>query len=138
MRKIKYKGMHIHVIPANKHLDGTWIYGFLCNEKYINSPDLEGEFIVDENTVGEFSGITDKNGTDIYEWDVIKIIIFNVFTGKISSESNEVVEFKNGSFGVVHGKHRTFACFNDFDMNVVSFEVIGNIHEKDSTNLFEK
>ena len=35
-----YRAKHIHALPANKHLDGTWIEGYLCNENYIYSPSL--------------------------------------------------------------------------------------------------
>lgn len=24
---MKYRGKHVHVLPQNSHLDGTWVYG---------------------------------------------------------------------------------------------------------------
>lgn len=50
-REIKFRGKHIHVLSQNEHLDGTWVYGYLCDKNHINSPELEGEFLVDKETV---------------------------------------------------------------------------------------
>lgn len=69
----KYRGMHIHVLPKNEHLDGRWIYGYLADEDYINSPDLEGEFLVDKDTVGQYIGVPDKNGKEVYEKDIVRV-----------------------------------------------------------------
>lgn len=34
----------------------------MCEENYINSPELEGEFPIDPKTVSQYTGLTDKNG----------------------------------------------------------------------------
>lgn len=57
----KYRGIHIHVLPQNKHFSRTWVYGYLADENYINSTELEGELLVDKDTVGQYIGVPDKN-----------------------------------------------------------------------------
>lgn len=65
-REIKFRGKRID----NK----KWVYGFLADEDYINdidSIDLSS-IEVDIDTVGQFTGLFDKNGKEIYEGDIIK------------------------------------------------------------------
>lgn len=70
MREIKFRG---------KRLDnGEWIEGDLLrmNDHWFIFPDPAPEGIdkykVDPATVGEFTGLKDKNGKEIYEGDVIR------------------------------------------------------------------
>lgn len=69
-REILFRAKHIHTMPENEHLDGRWIYGYLSDENYINSPELEGEFLIDERTVCQYIGLTDKNDKKIFEEDI--------------------------------------------------------------------
>ena len=62
----------------------------------------------------QFTGLTDKNGKEIYEWDII-----DTFSGKYE------VSFENGCFSVIdEGKHYLLTvCPQE------QIEVIGNIYE---------
>lgn len=72
MREILFRGKHIHLSWKNKHLNGSWIYGFLCDKEYINSPKIQGEILIDHETICQYTGFDDKNETRIFEYDIIK------------------------------------------------------------------
>ena len=63
-REILFRGKHTHATPGNEHLNGTWVHGYLCDKDYIYDKSLEGEFLVDENTICQYTGLHDKNGKE--------------------------------------------------------------------------
>lgn len=62
-----FKAKHVHTLPGNKHLDGTWVYGYLSGENYIYSPDLEGEYLIDPSTICQCTGLKKLFEKDIVE-----------------------------------------------------------------------
>ena len=68
-----FRAKHIHASKGNWHLDGSWVEGYLSGKNYINSPALGGEFLVDEKTICRNTGMTDKDGREIWENDIVEV-----------------------------------------------------------------
>lgn len=122
-RKIKFRGKSLNT--------GIWEYGDL-NTLFYNHPriyTISRKISVDENTVGQFTGLHDKNGKEIYEGDIIRslnskgepiihhIIYDNEEAGFIAALKGSV----KGDFG--YGK-----CYQQW-ITECKKEVIGNIHD---------
>ena len=123
MREILFRGKLID--------NGEWVQGSLFSEGTrieivrgtCNNIGIEGVEVIHE-TVGQYTGLTDKNGKKIFEWDVLQ---FN-YTGKNHGvEGKATVIFEHGKFGVLWGLHKEFVCLDGFANTTI--EVIGNIHD---------
>lgn len=147
MRTIKFRGKRID--------NGEWVFGFLfrttvdgmpCNcilngdslfddtslPEYISmyftlNKDL---FVVVLDTVGQFTGLYDKNGEEIYEGDVVKFA--NPKYGdelfRIGYEDSHIGAFCLCEAGE-EDTSRFVAIFGRFDYEPFYCEVIGNIHD---------
>ncbi len=133
MRKILFRGKRednqewVYGVPTTDDYDAKYIIQgiFECDEYRCNGADC---YNVDENTISEFTGLTDKNGTKIFEGDICRFR-----------------EWSKGDMcwvGKVHYEHQQFVisgnpnkeCESEFLLAMSRFipeniEVIGNIHD---------
>lgn len=120
-REILFRGKHIHAISKNQHLDGKWIKGYLAAANYINSPELEGEFLVDEETTGQYIELNDAYDKKIFDGDILE---FENWDG----EKSRYIVFWNktewNAREITTGAIEDF-CFWDSD----KWEIIGNIFD---------
>ena len=124
MREILFRGKRID--------NGEWEYGgcvFTENKVCLiynqtHSIDLQG-FTVEENSVGQYAGLTDKNGKKIFEGDIIKA------TDSVPEYSLMVIRAEGYGYFVDYyfgGEKYDTEQIHDADW-FLSDEVIGNIHE---------
>jgi uncharacterized phage protein (TIGR01671 family) len=120
MREIKFRG---------KRLDnGEWIYGSLLvshfkddkKERYFItqfSGNYTFEHEVDPATVGQYTGLKDKNGKEICEGDILLD----------ESGTYAVVGYSMGAFYVDFGEGFDLQYFTECIHEIC--EVVGNIHD---------
>lgn len=121
MREIKFRGFSQE---KEKWVYGCGTFGLgINNEAYIVISDEKGLRCVEienPNTIGQFTGLKDKRGAEIYENDILKLP-----SGKITA-----VSFMFGLF-----------CYDeDFTTDLCNInansEIIGNTYE--NANLLDK
>ena len=125
MRTIKFRGLY----------SGTWVYGNLIlgkieNKEFAQIENTEFEdyqnWAVDTETVGQFTGLLDKNGKEIYESDVVRVDDDWDKYGMTAGESYEVY-FNEGGFRLKPKYDKNARGYWLEDNN--EFEIIGNIYE---------
>lgn len=135
-REILFRAKHIHAIPGNEHLNGTWVHGYLSDENYIYDKSLEGEFLVDEDTICQYTGLTDKNGKKIFEGDILRGFQYPFCYDGEYNYYAEII-FENCSFMTYTHKNPSSCVRGISDGNTdlmegwvsEDWEVIGNIYD---------
>ena len=112
-----------------------WIYGDLryCGGKYsIYSKGRKAE-LVQENTIGEYTGLKDKNGWNVFEGDICKV----VYLDKRCNSSGEHYFAENIIIEEVAFYKGTF-CFKTTIEDITMYRPIGfEIYEKQKIKYFE-
>ena len=128
MRNIKFRG------KTGTTEGKKWVYGYLYKIKSFFSEDYQyfiknehlQETSVDEDTIGQYTGLKDKNGKEIYEGDIIKCSFYPDF----------IFEIKFTELCWYMRKIPTSEHIKLSDVLYEDLEVIGNIY--DNKNLLEE
>lgn len=123
MREILFRGKRVD--------NGEWVYGhyhsydiscagktkICCTYHVIRADNVYPE------TVGQYTGLTDKKGEKIFEGDIVQGLFYH------GQQVLGVVTFKDGAF-VLEWKRGSVKEFDAFvQMCNIEYEVIGNIYD---------
>jgi len=139
MREIKFRGKTLST--------GEWVYGYFTRNPRIAAMiycrDLGGSYEVIPETVGEYTGLKDKNSKEIWEGDIIKCTwsddteskrpdlwtygIIRFGQGEVDASDYEKYSIEIIGFYIEYIK----GCDNNPSslLHYKIIEIIGNIHE---------
>ena len=117
LREIKFRGMR-----KAKNMVGVWTVGNYHKGAFTGCSFINGYEVIPE-TVGQFTGLPDKNEKEIYEGDVLNCgdrvvyVYWNIYCGTWDSKFIRYTKKPLSSNGITPNEWKYRA------------EVIGNIHD---------
>lgn len=134
--------MKIEIIFRGKSLvTNEWVYGSLVkvgNESHIvkfDEVDLDGHHIrycsdrpvfTKQGTIGQFTGLCDKNGKEIYEDDILRVYDGERYFNIVVKWSEKAMAF---TACYPDGNQSPLSWFSNLLSRTYEIEVIGNIYD---------
>lgn len=126
MREILFRGKDVY---------GKWLYGDLINltgeiKQICNHTQLEHAHGVNPETVGQYTGLVDKNGKRIFEGDIVRTLapcsLDKYIKGVIMfGEYSTSHQSSNNGYYVNWSLNKNLAMY----CKINDIEIIGNIHD---------
>lgn len=149
MREIKFRGKRVDT--------NEWVYGYLVNSGHQINPYVEFWWIaqnrydfgsvfnkescddtfiwnrVEPDTIGQYTGLNDKNGIEIYEGDIVRLFCnSNGYYIKPRWVNANIVwneDFYGWEISFEHIRVGYSECIGNFKYDNSQIEVIGNIYD---------
>lgn len=133
MREILFRGKAVNrnenFTYRTDYKNGDWVYGLLADvndyagfSKMTNTDGITG-IEVDTNTIGQYTGLTDKSGKRIFEGDIVGC--YSNYRKKYNIGVVKYGNFNCSCCGGVYG----WVFENEDIREHSSYEVLGNIYD---------
>jgi uncharacterized phage protein (TIGR01671 family) len=132
--------MNREILFRGKTEKGEWVYGVYYKQDHYYNEEVEKHCIITSTdtlgndmdldfcevipeTVGQFTGLTDKNGKKIFEGDILQFCQ--------NPDYKKQVGFGEGAFGLCYDNGECVSAFSDSEYyeDTKEYEVIGNIYD---------